>query len=156
MRQNSLETYSHHTKATQNWPVTLMNAFRIALDTLWMHKLRSALTLFGIIIGIAAVLLVGAILGVVRESVVRSTARTFGTDNFLIARVGSVGNLSRKALAEKLRKNPEIYHREAEKLSERLEPYARTAPVLQPENVCSSLRRSSGRIRPFEQSAIFL
>jgi putative ABC transport system permease protein len=131
MRQNSLETYSHHTKATQNWPVTLMNAFRIALDTLWMHKLRSALTLFGIIIGIAAVVLVGAILGVVRESVVRSTARTFGTDNFLIARVGSVGNLSRKALAEKLRKNPEIYHREAEKLSERLEPYARTAPVLQ-------------------------
>jgi putative ABC transport system permease protein len=131
MRQNSPEAYSHHTKTPQNWPVTLVNAFRIALDTLWMHKLRSALTLFGIIIGIAAVVLVGAILGVVRESVVRSTARTFGTDNFLIAQVGSVGNLSRKALAEKLRKNPEIYHQEAERLSERLEPYAQTAPVLQ-------------------------
>jgi putative ABC transport system permease protein len=108
-----------------------MNAFRIALGTLWMHKLRSALTLFGIIIGIAAVVLVGATLGVVRESVVKSTARTFGTDNFLIARVGSVGNLSQKVLAAKLRKNPEIYHREAERLAERIKPYARTAPVLQ-------------------------
>jgi putative ABC transport system permease protein len=131
MRQNSPEAYNRHTKTPQNWSVTLVNAFRIALDTLWMHKLRSVLTLFGIIIGIAAVVLVGAILGVVRESVVRSTARTFGTDNFLIAQVGSVGNLSRKALAEKLRKNPEIYHQEAERLSERLERYARTAPVLQ-------------------------
>lgn len=96
-----------------------------------MHKLRSALTLLGIIIGIAAVVLVGATLGVVRETVVQSTARTFGTDNFLIAQVGSVGNLNRKALSEKIRKNPEIYRREAERLAKRLEPYARTAPVLQ-------------------------
>lgn len=131
MSRNPPETYSPHAKTNRSWPVTLVNAFRIALDTLWMHKLRSALTLFGIVIGIAAVVLVGATLGVVRESVVRSTARTFGTDNFLIARVGSVGNLSRKALAEKIRKNPEIYRREAESLAERLEPYARTAPVLQ-------------------------
>jgi len=76
-----------------------------------MHKLRSALTLFGIIIGIAAVVLVGATLGVVRERVVESTARTFGTNNFIVARIGSVGALSRKELAEKLRKNPEIYKR---------------------------------------------
>jgi len=108
-----------------------MNAFRIALDTLWMHKLRSVLTLFGIIIGIAAVILVGATLEVVRESIVQSTTRTFGADNFLVARVGSIGNLDRKALAEKRRKNPEIYHQEAERLAERLEPNARTASVLQ-------------------------
>ncbi|MEJ2108480.1 MAG: ABC transporter permease [Acidobacteriota bacterium] len=96
-----------------------------------MNKLRTVLTLFGIIIGIAAVVLVGASLRVVRESVENSTARTFGTDNFLVSRVGSVGNLNRKELAEKLRKNPEIYRREAEELSRALEPYASTAPVLQ-------------------------
>ena len=131
MRRNRPSTYRLHPKTTRNWPVTLINAFRIALDTLWMHKLRSALTLFGIIIGIAAVVLVGATLGVVRESVVSSTARTFGADNFLIAQVGSVGNLSRKELADKLRKNPEIYRREAERLAEQIDPYARTAPVEQ-------------------------
>jgi putative ABC transport system permease protein len=131
MRNNPPETDSSRPHTAQNWSVTLANAFRIALDTLWMHKLRSALTLFGIVIGIAAVVLVGATLGVVRESVIESTARTFGTDNFLIARVGSVGDLDRKALADKLRKNPEIYRREAQELAERLAPYARTAPVLQ-------------------------
>lgn len=132
MRHNPPHTDTPPPKKTaQNWSVTLINAFRIALGTLWMHKLRSVLTLLGIIIGIAAVVLVGATLGVVRESIVQSTALTFGTDNFLIAQVGSVGDLSRKALAEKLRKNPEIYRREAERLAERIESYARTAPVLQ-------------------------
>lgn len=131
MRRNTPETHTTHKTTTQNWSVTFINAFQIALDTLWLHKLRTVLALFGIIIGIAAVVLVGATLEVVRESVVRSTASTFGTDNFLISQVGSVGNLSRKALAEKLRKNPEIYRREAERLAEQIEPYARTAPVLQ-------------------------
>jgi len=131
MKTKRTETNILHTETTQNWPVTIFNAFRIALDTLWMHKLRSALTLFGIIIGIAAVVLVGATLGVVRDSVVKSTARTFGTDNFLISQVGSVGTLSRKELAEKLRKNPEIYRRESERLAEKIGLYARTAPALQ-------------------------
>ena len=35
--------------------VALGNAFRIAIDTLWAHKLRSLLTVFGIVVGIAAV-----------------------------------------------------------------------------------------------------
>jgi len=131
MLPNPPATPTRPDRTARAWPATLANAFRIALDTLWMHKLRSALTLFGIIIGIAAVVLVGATLGVVRDSVVRSTARTFGTDNFLIAQVGSVGDLGRKELAEKLRKNPRIYRREADRLARRLEPYARTASVLQ-------------------------
>jgi putative ABC transport system permease protein len=130
-RHNPPATRNGHTGTVQLWSVTIINAFRIALDTLWMHKLRSVLTLFGIIIGIAAVVLVGATLGVVRERVVDSTARTFGTNNFIIARIGSVGNLSRKELAEKLRKNPEIYRREAERLAKRLNPDALTSPVLQ-------------------------
>ncbi len=109
----------------------MSNALRIALDTLWAHKLRSTLTLFGIIIGIAAVVLVGATLGVVRERVVRSTAQTFGTNNFIISQVASIGNLSRKELADKMRKNPEIYRRESERLAMRINRDALTAPTLQ-------------------------
>jgi len=130
-RQNSPEKQSKRVKNVRQWSIPIINAFHIALDTLWTHKLRSALTLFGIIIGIAVVVLVGATLGVVRERVVESTARTFGTNNFIIAQIGSVGTLSRKELAEKLRKNPEIYRREAEKLAQRMNPAALTSPVLQ-------------------------
>jgi putative ABC transport system permease protein len=131
MKRNPPKGPIHDSETNRHGIVAFINAFRIALDTLWLHKLRSALTLFGIVIGISAVVLVGATLEVVRESIVRSTSQTFGTDNFLISRVGSVGDLDRKELARKLRKNPEIYRREAEKLAERIEPHTDTATVLQ-------------------------
>jgi putative ABC transport system permease protein len=110
--------------------VTVGNSFGIAGKTLWAHKLRSILTIFGIVIGIAAVVLIGATLGVVREMAVKSTAQTIGADTFIIAQVASVGNLSRKELSNKLRKNPEIYRREAERLAARVTEDALTAPVL--------------------------
>ncbi|MBN1570555.1 MAG: ABC transporter permease [Acidobacteria bacterium] len=106
------------------------NSFSLAVKTLWAHKLRSILTIFGIVIGIAAVVLIGATLGVVREMAVKSTAQTIGADTFIIAQVASVGNLSRKELSNKLRRNPEIYRREAERLAVRVEESALAAPVL--------------------------
>ena len=113
------------------WIVALGNALVIALDTLWAHKLRSVLTVFGIVIGIAAVVLVGATLGVIGEIAVRTTAQTFGANTFIVSRIASVGDLTRKELSEKLRKNPEIYRREAEALAGRLGESAITAPALQ-------------------------
>jgi putative ABC transport system permease protein len=110
--------------------VAAKNSFVIAMATLWAHKLRSALTVFGIIIGIAAVVLIGATLEVVRELAVRSTAQTIGADTFIIAQVGSAGTLTRKELSRKLRVNPEIYRREAEALAGRVRESAITAPVL--------------------------
>jgi putative ABC transport system permease protein len=109
----------------------LNNAFGIAIATLWAHKLRSALTLFGIVIGIAAVVLAGATLLSVRELAARSTAQTFGINTFIVSQVASVGDLSRKELSDKLRRNPEIYRREAEQLLQRLNQSALLAPALQ-------------------------
>ena len=111
--------------------IPIGNALSIALNTLWMHKLRSILTLFGIIVGIAAVVLVGATLGVVRDMAVQTTAQTFGINTFVVSQVASAGSLSRKELSEKLRRNPEIYRREAEKLASRLTDGLITAPALQ-------------------------
>jgi len=109
-----------------NWAEALGNSLGIALRTLWEHKLRSILTVLGIVIGIAAVVLIGATLGVVRDLAAESTARTIGADTFIIAQVASVGNLSRKELSDKLRKNPEIYRREAEVLAARFGKPGRT------------------------------
>ena len=111
--------------------VALLNSLRIAMGTLWFHRLRSFLTIFGIVIGIAAVILIGATLETVRETARKSTAQTIGADSFIISRVASVGNLSRKALADKLRKNPEIYRREAEAFISRVHDIAVAAPTLE-------------------------
>jgi putative ABC transport system permease protein len=109
----------------------IRNAFLIAAGTLWGHKLRSVLTVFGIVIGITAVVLIGTTLGALRETAARSTAQTIGADTFIIAQVASVGNLSRKKLSEKLRKNPKIYRREAEALAARISDVAIAAPTLE-------------------------
>lgn len=113
------------------WAVATRNAFRIAAGTLWAHRLRSVLTTFGIVIGIAAVVLIGATLGALRGTATRSTAQTIGADTFIIAQVASVGNLSRKQLSDKLRKNPKIYRREAEAFAARISDVATAAPTLE-------------------------
>jgi putative ABC transport system permease protein len=66
------------------------------------------LTLLGIIIGVASVILVGAAidgLGVYAEGI---TARAFGSDSYLVAQIASVGRLTRKQWAEKQRRNKRI------------------------------------------------
>ena len=86
----------------------LVTAISLALDSIRAHKLRSFLTLLGVIIGVASVILVGAAidgLGVYAENI---TAKAFGTDSFLVAQIASVGRLSGKQLAEKQRKNKRI------------------------------------------------
>jgi putative ABC transport system permease protein len=115
----------------RGFDIALRNALEIAASTLWAHKLRTSLTLFGIVVGIAAVVLVGSTLGVVRDQAVKTTAQTFGANSFLVSRVASVGNLSRKELSEKLRKNPEFYRREADGLAIRISEDAIAAPTLE-------------------------
>jgi putative ABC transport system permease protein len=114
-----------------SWAVALMNSLKIAMGTLWFHRLRSSLTILGIVIGIAAVVLIGATLEAVRATARKSTAQTIGADSFIISQVASVGNLSRKELSDKLRRNPEIYRREAEAFISRVNDIAIAAPALE-------------------------
>jgi putative ABC transport system permease protein len=86
----------------------VVTAASLALDSIRAHKLRSFLTLLGVIIGVASVILVGAAidgLGVYAENV---TAKAFGTDSFLVAQIASVGRLSGKQLADRQRRNKRI------------------------------------------------
>ena len=87
---------------------SLSTAIWLALDSIRVHKLRSFLTLLGVIIGVASVILVGAAiegLGLYAESM---TAKAFGTESYLVAQIASVGRLSRKQLVEKQRRNKRI------------------------------------------------
>ncbi len=86
----------------------LWTAVSLALDSIRAHKLRSFLTLLGVIIGVASVILVGAAidgLGVYAENI---TAKAFGSDSFLIAQIASVGRLTSRQLADKQRRNKRI------------------------------------------------
>jgi putative ABC transport system permease protein len=87
---------------------TIASAISLALDSIRSHKLRSFLTLLGVIIGVASVILVGAAidgLGVYAEGI---TAKAFGTDSYLVAQIASVGRLTRKQLADKQRRNKRL------------------------------------------------
>src|SRR5258707_8603465 len=87
---------------------SIITAISLALDSIRAHKLRSFLTLLGVIIGVASVILVGAAidgLGAYAEGI---TAKAFGSDSFVIAQIASVGRLTRKQLAAKQRRNKAI------------------------------------------------
>ncbi|MES1155896.1 MAG: ABC transporter permease, partial [Pseudorhodoplanes sp.] len=68
--------------------MTLFDAIISALDALRLHKLRSALTMLGIIIGVAAVIAMVAVGGGAREQVV-AQIRSLGA-NLLIVTPGNI------------------------------------------------------------------
>src|SRR3954466_13644746 len=86
----------------------LSTAVTLALDSIRAHKLRSFLTLLGIIIGVASVIMVGAAIEGLGSYAENLTAKQFGADSYLIAQIASVGGLSRKQLADKQRYNKRI------------------------------------------------
>jgi putative ABC transport system permease protein len=99
--------YAASSGATRSWH-HFQSAFRLAMDSIRAHKLRSFLTLLGVIIGVASVVMVGAAiegLGVYAEE---STAKAFGSESFLVAQIASTGRLSRREYFDKIRRNKPI------------------------------------------------
>ena len=86
----------------------LATAGGLAFDSIRAHKLRSFLTLLGVIIGVASVILVGAAIDGLGAYAEQITAKAFGTDSFLIAQIASVGRLTRKQVIQKQRYNKRI------------------------------------------------
>jgi putative ABC transport system permease protein len=94
----------------------MITAFGLALGSLRAHKLRSFLTLLGVIIGVSSVVLVGAAIEGLGNYAESTTAKAFGSDSFLIAQVANVGKMTRRELAEKLRVNKQIREEDVEYL----------------------------------------
>ncbi len=84
------------------------NAFGLALDSIRAHKLRSFLTLLGVIIGVASVVMVGAAIAGLGVYAEQSTSKAFGSESFLVAKIASTGNLSRREYFDKVRRNKPI------------------------------------------------
>jgi putative ABC transport system permease protein len=84
------------------------NAFGLALDSIRAHKLRSFLTLLGVIIGVASVIMVGAAISGLGVYAEESTAKAFGSESFLVAQIASVGRMSRRQYFDKIKRNKPI------------------------------------------------
>lgn len=83
-------------------------AVGLAASSLRAHKLRTFLTLLGIIIGVTSVVLVGAAIEGLGNYAEVTTSKAFGSETYLIAQIANVGRMTRKERAEKLRVNKQI------------------------------------------------
>ena len=84
------------------------DAFKIALQAIVSHKLRAFLTLIGIIIGVASVVLVGASISGLNTYVIDRVSRVLGVNHFMIARMANVGPLSEEEWERRNKRNKRV------------------------------------------------
>ena len=84
------------------------DAFWIAVKSILEHKLRAFLTLIGIIIGVAAVVVVGASISGLKTYVIDRVSKVLGTNHFMITRMASMGRMSDEEFERKNRRNKDV------------------------------------------------
>src|SRR5688500_20067858 len=90
--------YSHRTRRAARFPMKTIisfytDALKIALQSIFAHKLRAFLTLIGIIIGVASVVTVGASISGLNTYVIDRLAKVLGSNHFMIARTAHHGRM---------------------------------------------------------------
>jgi putative ABC transport system permease protein len=86
----------------------LTTAANLAIASLRAHKLRSFLTLLGVIIGVSSVVIVGAAIEGLGTYAEQTTSKVFGSDSYQIGQLLQVARLSRRDLINKLKYNRQI------------------------------------------------
>ena len=84
------------------------DALRIALQSIFAHKLRAFLTLIGIIIGVASVVTVGASISGLNTYVVDKVGKILGTNHFMMARIAATGRLTDDEFERMNRRNKRL------------------------------------------------
>jgi len=115
-----------------------IDAFKIALQSIFAHKLRAFLTLIGIIIGVSSVVVVGAAISGLNTYVVEKVTKLLGANHFLIARMASQSQLSEEDMERMNRRNKQIKWEDVEWLQR----YCET---------CSSVGAQTAQGTKFEQ-----
>jgi putative ABC transport system permease protein len=84
------------------------DALKIALQSIFAHKLRAFLTLIGIIIGVASVVAVGASISGLNTYVTDKVAKILGSNHFMIARMAFSGRMSDDEFELRNRRNKRL------------------------------------------------
>lgn len=90
------------------------DAFWIALKSILEHKLRALLTLVGIIIGVAAVVVVGASISGLKTYVIDQVSKVLGSNHYMITRMASMEDLSDEEFERRNRRNKDVTWEEYE------------------------------------------
>ncbi|MFZ0807665.1 MAG: ABC transporter permease [Candidatus Sulfotelmatobacter sp.] len=117
----------------------ILESIRIALRSLWANKLRSVLTLLGVVIGVAAVIAVVTFVAGINDYVAKKIFN-LGADVFIVSKTSAVETNPEHALEAEKRKNLDMddYH-----------------AVLESCRHCDyvgALMQSSGKVKHEEQS----
>ena len=84
------------------------DALKIALQSIFAHKLRAFLTLIGIIIGVSSVVTVGASISGLNTYVIEKITKVLGSNHFMIARMAFTGDMSDEEFERRNRRNKRI------------------------------------------------
>lgn len=90
------------------------DAFWIAVKSILEHKLRAFLTLIGIIIGVAAFVVVSASIAGLKTYVIDKVSKVLGANHFMITRMASTGRMSDEEFERKNRRNKDVTWEEYE------------------------------------------
>ncbi len=74
-----------------------------AMDTLRAHKMRSALTVFGVVLGVSVIMLVSALITGFDETI-QENIKQYGADTAFVSRWDQGPHGERRPLEERLRK----------------------------------------------------
>ena len=107
----------------------LWEAFRIALDSIWSHKLRSVLTLLGIIIGVASVVTVGGAINGFGTFASERISSNFGSNTFMVSRFPLTG-VSADDWELIVRRNKNITREDMETVAARCESCIAISPMM--------------------------
>jgi putative ABC transport system permease protein len=86
----------------------LAGALSLAWSSILAHKLRSFLTLLGIMIGVASVILVGSAIDGMGIYAEQSVSKAFGSESYMIAQVAQTGNMTRSQVFAKRKYNRQL------------------------------------------------
>jgi len=84
------------------------DALKIALQSIFAHKLRAFLTLIGIIIGVSSVVTVGASISGLNTYIVDKISKVLGNNHFMIARMAFSGHMDDEEFERRNRRNKRI------------------------------------------------
>ncbi len=85
------------------------DAFKLAVQSIFAHKLRAFLTLIGIIIGVASVVVVGASISGLNTYVLATVSKMLGVNHFMMARIAFNGRMSQEQWEKMDRRNKRLY-----------------------------------------------
>jgi putative ABC transport system permease protein len=84
------------------------DALKIAVQSIFAHKLRAFLTLIGIIIGVSSVVTVGASISGLNTYVIDKVAKMLGSNHFMIARMAFSGHMTDEEYERRNRRNKRL------------------------------------------------